>query len=139
MFDVYGTTIIDSDATAPFSAPTVWKARLEALADTAGISWNTTRRPRIERCTLGCTGERIPQFQGRIVGNKLFFLSRTEGLNGVFLFGNDRLSNGSANLLFVANTSGVGNQHILGTNDPGAAFPPERRGRHPVCRGLDED
>jgi len=65
-----------------------------------------------------------PQFQGRIVGNKLFFLGRDSGLNGVFLFGNGRLNNGTAPLLFVANTNGIGNAHILGTSDPGAAFSP---------------
>lgn len=124
LFDVYGTTIIDSDATAPFSAPTVWKARLEALAGHGGnqLEFNTPTSYR--EMYFGLYWRTNPQFQGRIVGNKLFFLSRTEGLNGVFLFGNDRLSNGSANLLFVANTSGVGNQHILGTNDPGAVFRP---------------
>jgi hypothetical protein len=65
-----------------------------------------------------------PQFQGRVAGNKLFFLSRDSGLNGVFLFGNTTLSNGSAPLLFGPNTDGIGNAHILGTSDPGATFFP---------------
>ena len=123
-FDVYGTTIIDSDAAAPFSAPTVWKARLEALAGHGGNQLEFNSPTAYREMYFGLYWRTNPQFQGRIVGNKLFFLGRDSGLNGVFLFGNGRLNNGTAPLLFVANTNGIGNAHILGTSDPGAAFFP---------------
>lgn len=124
MFDVYGTTILASDATAPFSAPTVWKARLEALATHGGNQMGFYTPTSYREMYFGLYWRTNPQFQGRIVGNKLFFLGRDVGLNGVFLFGNARLSNGTAPLLFVANTEGIGNGHILGNNDPGMAFSP---------------
>lgn len=126
MFDVYGSTIIDSDATAPFSGPTVWKARLEALAKSGGNQLEYNSPVRYREMYFGLYWRTNPQYQGRIVGNKLFFLSSNvyNGTNGVFLFGNSRLNNGTAPLLFVGNSEGIGNAHILGTNDPGAPFFP---------------
>ena len=124
LFDVYGTTILDADATEPFSPPYVFKARLEALALEGGNQLEFNHPSSFRELYFGLYWRTNPQFQGRIAGNKLFFLSRDAGLNGVFLFGNTTLSNGSAPLLFVANTDGIGNAHILGTNDPGAPFFP---------------
>lgn len=124
LFDAYGTTILDADATEPFSPPYVFKARLEALASEGGNQLEFNHPSSFRELYFGLYWRTNPQFQGRVAGNKLFFLSRDSGLNGVFLFGNTTLSNGSAPLLFVANTDGIGNAHILGTSDPGAPFFP---------------
>ena len=124
LFDVYGTTILDADATEPFSPPSVFKARLEALALEGGNQLEFNHPSSFREMYFGLYWRTNPQFQGRLVGNKLFFLSRDSGLNGVFLFGNTTLSNGSAPLLFGPNTDGIGNAHILGTSDPGATFFP---------------
>lgn len=124
MFDVYGTTILDSDATAPFSGPSVWKARLEALALFGGNQLEYNSAVSFREMYCGMYWRTNPQFQGRTSGNKLFFIRGQGTTNGVFLFGNTFLNNGTAPLLFVGNSGGIGNAHILGTNDPGAPFFP---------------
>ena len=123
LFDVYGSTILDSDATAPLSAPTVWKARLEALALHGGNQLEYNSPTSYREMYFGLYWRTNPQYQGRIVGNKMFFLS-SDTVNGVWLFHNTRLSNGAGTYMFSPNSAGVNNAHILGTSDPGAPFFP---------------
>ena len=123
LFDVYGSTILDSDATAPLSAPTVWKARLEALALYGGNQLEYNSPTSYREMYFGLYWRTNPQYQGRIVGNKMFFLS-SDTVNGVWLFHNTRLSNGAGTYMFSPNSAGVNNAHILGTSDPGAPFFP---------------
>jgi len=52
-----------------------------------------------------------PGFQGRLVGNKLFFM-RGNTTNGVFLFNNSSLVNGAGTMLFGHNTGRLDNGHI---------------------------
>lgn len=123
LFDVYGSTILDSDATAPFSAPTIWKARLEAFAAHGGNQLELNMPTSYREMYAGAYWRTNPQFQGRVVSNKMFFLGGQSGLNGFFGFGTGRLSNGSGPFVFCGNTSGIGNAHIFGSNDPGIFFP----------------
>ena len=121
-FDVYGTTIIDADATAPFSAPTVWKARLEAFALHGGNQLEFNMQTSYREAYYGLYWRTNPQFQGRIVANKLWFLGRDNGLNGYYGFSGSSLINGAGPLIFCGNTSGLGNAQIFGTSDPGAVL-----------------
>lgn len=123
LFDVYGSTILDSDATAPLSAPTVLKARLEALALYGGNQLEYNSPTSYREMYFGLYWRTNPQYQGRIVGNKMFFLS-SDTVNGCWLFHNTRLSNGAGTYMFSPNSAGVNNAHILGTSDPGAPFFP---------------
>jgi hypothetical protein len=59
---------------------------------------------------MGLMWRTNPEFQGRIVGNKTFFLGSSAGA-GVFLFGRSALSNGSAPLIYNHNSS-LDNSHI---------------------------
>ena len=123
LFDLYGSTILDSDATAPFSAPTIWKARLEALDLHGGNQLELNMPTSYREMYAGAYWRTNPQFQGRVVSNKMFFLGGQTGLNGFFGFGTGRLSNGAGPFVFCGNTSGIGNAHIFGSNDPGIFFP----------------
>jgi len=65
-----------------------------------------------------------PQFQGRVATNKLWLLGGYDTMGGFFLFGASKIQNGQAPLLWTLNTGGISNEHLVGTNDPGALFPP---------------
>lgn len=116
MFDVYGTTILDSDATAPFSGPSVWKARMEALTGYGGnqLEYNTPSGVSYREMYFGLYWRSNPQFQGLPVGNKLFFLGSSFGMNGAMTWNNSSLVNGSGPLIWNLNTSGIFNPHIFG-------------------------
>jgi hypothetical protein len=63
-----------------------------------------------------------PQFQGRPVGNKTFFI-RGPGSNGVFLFNNAALNNGSGSMIFAHNTGGLDNSHACALDSGLACYP----------------
>ena len=127
-FDVYGSTIIGasaSDATAPMSPPTCWKARLEALATYGGNQLEFSTLPtRYREMSLGITWRTNPQFQGRVATNKLWLLGGYDTMGGFFLFGSSKLVGGQAPLLWTLNTDGISNAHLVGSSDPGALFYP---------------
>jgi len=74
--------------------------------------------------SLGIMWRTNPQFQGRVATNKLWLLGGYDTMGGFFLFGASKLVNGSAPLLWTLNTSGISNEHLVGTSDPGALFFP---------------
>lgn len=138
VFDVYGTTIIDVDSTAPFSGPSVWKARMEALAPQGGnqLEYNTPSNVSYREMYFGLYWRSNPQFQGLPVGNKLFFLGSTFGMNGVFTWNNGALVNGAGPILFNINTSNIFNPHIFGGSlDPSLPFMPNV-GNGSLTRGV---
>ena len=114
LFDVYGTTLLTADATAPFSPNGTWRARLEAFAGQGGNQLEYNSPTSYREMYFGLYWRSNPQYQGRTVGNKLFFLSRDSGLNGVFLWHNSSLVNGAGVLHFSCNTQNLFNPQLFG-------------------------
>lgn len=124
-WDVYGTTLLDFDQTAPYSPSSCWKARLEALAPYGGNQLEFSTLPtRFREMYVGLYWRTNPQFQGRAATNKLWLLGGYDTMGGFFLFGASKIQNGQAPLLWTLNTGGINNEHLVGTNDPGALFYP---------------
>ena len=124
-WDVFGTTLLDFDQTAPNSPSSCWKARLEALAQHGGNQLEFSTLPtRFREMYVGLYWRTNPQFQGRIATNKLWLLGGYDTMGGFFLFGASKIQNGQAPLLWTLNTGGISNEHLVGTNDPGALFYP---------------
>ena len=124
-WDVFGTTLLDFDQTAPNSPGSCWKARLEALAQHGGNQLEFSTLPtRFREMYVGLYWRTNPQFQGRIATNKLWLLGGYDTMGGFFLFGASKIQNGQAPLLWTLNTDGISNEHLVGTNDPGALFYP---------------
>ena len=108
----YNVGTITTDSTAPLSPSNVYKSSLAAGASSGGtqLSWVTPGGTVYNEMYVGLMWRTNPQFEGRLVGNKLFFV-RGPGMNGVFLFGADRLTNGSNSMIFGHNTGGLDNTH----------------------------
>ena len=113
MNDDYNSTQIRADATAPTSPSNCMYSRLAAGSLTGGIqlrvqpgsTWNDMYVRKWWRTNAG--------FQGRTVGNKLFFV-RGNSTNGVFLFNASSLTNGQGTMIFGHNTGGLDNSHLFG-------------------------
>ena len=129
---------IETISDAPFSPTKALVHRLDPLAPTGGGQLRKSSLPtRYREMYIGLRWRTNPQFQGRAVGNKLFFIRGAPPLsNGVWLFHNASLVNGQGQMIFVGNTGGVSNGHVLGgNNDPGAPFWPNV-GNGTLTRGV---
>lgn len=116
LFDVYGTTILTTDATAPFSPSGVGLARLEARALYGGNQLEYASPVLYREMYFGLYWRTNPQFQGRISGNKLFFL-RGPGTNGVFyMVGGPNMGQSSFRLIWSHNSAHLDNSHIMGSD-----------------------
>ena len=109
---------IETISDAPFSPSKALVHRLYPLALTGGGQLRCSSAPtRYREMYIGLRWRTNPQFQGRTVGNKLFFIRGAPPIsNGVFLFHNTSLSNGQGQMLFATNTYGIDNPHILGAS-----------------------
>lgn len=127
---------IETISDAPFSPTKALVHRLAALATTGGGQLRKSSSPTNYReMYIGLRWRTNPQFQGRTVGNKMFFI-RGSFTNGVWLFHNSSLVNGQGQMIFVGNSSGISNGHVLGgNNDPGAPFWPNV-GNGTLTRGV---
>lgn len=107
MTNFYNAGAIVSDATAPVSPPSVFKSAIAGRALTGGseIAWNY---PTIQRSMfVGKWWRTNPEFEGRIVANKMFFM-RGPGTNGYFgMFGGPNAGNPNFYIAFGINTSGL--------------------------------
>lgn len=116
---------IVSDSTAPLSPSSVMRSRLEAGALNGGaqLEWNSPTT--YNRLFVGKWWRTNAGFQGRTVGNKMFFVrgawpgGPVNTYNGVFLFNSTSLVNGTGTLRWSFNTGGLNNAHITGDPDPG--------------------
>jgi hypothetical protein len=63
-----------------------------------------------------------PQFQGRQVGNKMFFVRGPQN-NGVFLFNNAALNNGSGLMIYSHNSGNINNSHVCALDMGLACYP----------------
>ena len=115
LFDVYGSTILTTDATAPFSPSGVGKARLEALAREGGNQLEYNSPVNYREMYFGLYWRTNPQFQGRSASNKLFFMRGLGLTNGVFyMSGGPNMGQSSFYILWSHNTSWLNNSHIMG-------------------------
>ena len=111
----YNNTFIVSDASAPFSGPNVARTRLEALARFGGDELTYQSPSNYREMYFGLYWRTNPQFQGRIVGNKLFFLRGVPGVNGVFVMGGGpNQGGGGYYLVWSFNTGTLNNSHLPG-------------------------
>lgn len=111
----YNNTVIVSDASAPFSGPNVARHRLEALARFGGDELTYQSPSNYREMYFGLYWRTNPQFQGRIVGNKLFFLRGVPGVNGVFVMGGGpNQGGGGFYLVWSFNTGMLNNSHLPG-------------------------
>lgn len=122
ILDVYSSNKITSDSSAPISSSNVVQSTIYAGNSTGGMQLNYSTPQVTREVYVGLMWRTNPQFQGRQVGNKMFFV-RGPSVNGVFLFGASSLSSGQAPMIFNVNTGGYDNSHITG-GDPLAPFFP---------------
>jgi hypothetical protein len=113
MEDVYNSTQIVNDGTAPLSPPQVARHRLEAFAREGGGELHYSSPTNYREMFMGLWWRTNAAFQGRTVGNKLFFLRGVPGTNACLLFNNTTLSNGRGTIIFCHNSGGIDNSHIM--------------------------
>lgn len=123
LFTPYANTVIVSDSSAPFSPSNVARTRLEAFAKQGGDEVSYTAPVTYREMFFGLYWRTNPQFQGRISGNKLFFL-RGPGTNGVFyMVGGPNMGASNFSLVWSHNSGHLNNSHIMGGDAIGnAAF-----------------
>lgn len=108
MKDNYSSAAITTDASAFISPSNVMKSTIRPGASSGGVEVHYFT-PQINReLYVGLLWRTNPQFQGRPVGNKLFFV-RGPGVNGVFNFNDAALLGGQGQMIWGANTSGYDN------------------------------
>ena len=127
----YNNTPIVSDPTAPFSPNNVAKHRLEARAGTGGDQ-TYNRSAFYREYYVGFYWRTNPQFQGRIVQNKIWFV-RGEGTTNMF-FG---ISGSPQSGFYISggpNTGGIDNSHLFG--DPIGIIYPNTGANASVAMGV---
>lgn len=112
--DYYSGTVLTTDATAPKSASNVAKHRLEAYAGSGGSEY-TINMASYRELYVGLYWRTNPQFQGRIVANKVFFIRSPDfGTNGYFgVIGGPNQGGGGFSWMWGHNTGGIDNSHIM--------------------------
>ncbi len=110
ILDVYSSAVAQSDSSAPMSPNGIATGIMSRFSPTGGMqlvyNWGTTRE-----AFIGLTWRTNPDYGGRPVGNKLFFMLGPEA-GGVFLMGVSALNNGCAPLIWGTNTLNYNNYHI---------------------------
>lgn len=127
MADPYGGGSIQQDSTAPLSPSNCLRTRLEAGALTGGtqLEWNSPSL--MTQMFVGKYWRTNAGFQGRTVGNKMFFM-KGPNTNGVFLFNNASLNNGTGQMIFAHNTQFLDNSHIWADQYGATGYPNENTG-----------
>ena len=110
ILDVYGSGISVSDSSAPVSPGGAVKALLYARATQGGMQLIYTTPQPVREMYVGFTWRTNPQFQGRIVQNKLFFIRGNNLGNGYFGMWNPPGSP-TMKMEWGHNTSGLDNSH----------------------------
>ena len=122
ILDVYNSAQLGVDSTAPISPNNSAKAVLYARAGQGGMQLIYTTPNPVREIFVGFTWRTNPQFQGRIVQNKLFFIRGNTLGNGYFGMWNPP---GSPTMVmgWGHNTSGLDNSHTC-QYDSGLWCPP---------------
>lgn len=129
MTNPYSAGSLATDSSAPYSPVNVYRSSISPGSNSGGseLHWYATS-PQKEMC-VGTWWKTNPEFEGRPQGNKTFFM-RGPGTgsvgtyNGVFLFNNQSLSNGTGRMIWSFNTGNLDNSHITGSTDPGVVLQP---------------
>lgn len=124
LFTPYNNTFIVSDASAPMSPPNVARTRLEAFATSGGDEVSYTASIGYREMYYGLYWRTNPQFQGRISGNKLFFMRGIPGTNGViYMVGGPNMGQANFSIVWSHNGGHLNNGHIMGGDEfGGSAF-----------------
>lgn len=118
----YNAGSITQDSSAPVSPPNLFKSAISAGNSGGGSQLNYVTAQVYREMYVGLMWRTNPQFQGRQVGNKTFFV-RGPVNNNVFLFGNSNLSNGSAPMIFSHNSGNLDNSHACALDLGLACYP----------------
>jgi len=118
----YNAGSITQDSSAPVSPPNLFKSAISAGNSSGGSQLNYVTAQVYREMYVGLMWRTNPQFQGRQVGNKTFFV-RGPVNNNVFLFGNSNLSNGSAPMIFSHNSGNLDNSHACALDLGLACYP----------------
>lgn len=111
VLDAYSSSQITSDSSAPISPSSAVQSTFYAGNSSGGMQLNWSAPQISNEMYVGLMWRTNPQFQGRPVGNKMFFI-RGPQTNGVFLFNNAALNNGSGPMIWGHNSSSVDNSHV---------------------------
>jgi len=122
ILDAYSSSIQATDASAPISASGVVKSNMPARSAFGGMQLNYVTPQIYPEMYVGLMWRTNPQFQGRRVGNKLFFIRGPQN-NGVFLFNNAALNNGSGVMIFAHNSGALNNSHACALDLGLACYP----------------
>ena len=122
ILDAYSSSMIVSDSSAPISPGNVVKSAIYPGNTAGGMQLNYVTSQLNREMYVGLMWRTNPQFLGRIVGNKTFFI-RGPGTNGVWLFNNTSLNNGSGAMIFAHNTGGLDNSHVCALDSGLACYP----------------
>ncbi|MDL1888046.1 hypothetical protein FBQ96_00420 [Nitrospirales bacterium NOB] len=122
ILDAYSSSRIVSDSAAPVSATNVVQSTIYAGNSAGGMQLNYVT-PQVHRqMYVGLMWKTNSQFQGRQVGNKLFFIRGPQN-NGVFLFNNAALNGGTGLLIYSHNSANLDNSHTCSLDMGLACFP----------------
>ena len=122
ILDAYSSSMSVSDSSAPISPGGVVKSAIYPGESSGGMQLNYVTSKLNREMYVGMMWRTNPQFQGRPVGNKTFFI-RGPGSNGVFLFNNAALNSGSGAMIFGHNTGGLDNSHACALDSGLACYP----------------
>lgn len=132
---------LQADGTAPVSPTGCFVSYITAGSNTGGTELVWSNGSTYDDMFVGMSWRTNAQFEGRPQGNKTFFMRGPGGdglpnrTNGVFLFNNASLNNGSGVMIFAPNTGNLSNQHITGSSDPGVPIFPNV-GNGTLTRGV---
>lgn len=123
----YNAGVITTDATAPLSPSNVYKSSISAGQSGGGTQLNYVTPQTSREMYVGIKWRTNPEFFGRQVANKLFFV-RGPVSNGVFMMmggpggGND--AGKPSYMVFAHNSGNINNGHACGGDAAGATcFP----------------
>ncbi|NGZ98027.1 MAG: hypothetical protein CV089_18200, partial [Nitrospira sp. WS110] len=122
ILDAYSSSVINQDASAPISQPNTVHSKMAARATNGGMQLNYVTPQIYREMYVGLMWRTNPQFQGRPVGNKMFFVRGPQN-NGVFLFNNTALNNGSGPMIFAHNSGALNNSHACALDLGLACYP----------------
>jgi hypothetical protein len=117
-----GTLAIASNPSGLVSPSNAMRSRLAANSPNGGCQLEKSLGGTYDDMFVGIVLRTNPQFQGRTVGNKMFFM-RGPTTNGVWLFNNASLSSGTGTLIFAHNTGGLDNSHVFSADSGLIGYP----------------
>lgn len=120
--DIYNSSQLVSDSTAPISSSSVLKSTLYPGKATGGSQLNYFHPKNAREVFVGLMWRTNAEWQGRNVCNKMFFV-RGPNSNGVFCFGNYAPVNGANPLVFFTNDGVVDNSHTCSLDLGLVCFP----------------